>query len=159
MTEMESNPEMNQNEQLSLCLKNLFQGPSQGIENAFALILKLLEKQQQENRELQLAHVELDKQSKALFEKLKGQFEEKHENLQTKFEKDNEQLKESVEVLKKERDDLLKITENVNGKQSIFEKLLEDMKGEVKVSLFSTLSLIQGKNTVDANESKFLLFK
>jgi hypothetical protein len=133
MTEMESKERINPNERLNLCLTNLFQGPSQGIEKAFNFILELLEKQQKEHDELKSAHAEFDTRNKELVANLKREFEESNEIIQKKFEVENEQLKECVEAIRKERDDLLKDNVDIRAKQSSFENLLYDMKKEVKV--------------------------
>ncbi len=135
---MESNTQSqtaHMKEQLNLCLTNLFQVPSQSLEKAFALVLEQLDKQQNEHRELQFAHVDLERQHKELVVNLRKEFEESNIVLKQQFDKENEKLQDSVEALRKERDDLLKANDDMKDSQRTFQRILDDMKEEVKVSL------------------------
>jgi len=123
--------------QLNLCLTNLFQVPNQNIEKAFALILELLEKQQLEHRELQLAHVDLEKQHKELNSSLRKEFEESNETLKKQFDKDIGQLQESMKILRKERDDLLRANDQMKDNQCTFQKKLDEMKEDVKTMAYN----------------------
>ena len=149
-TEMESSSQIDPAEQLNFCLNNLFQGPTQGIEKAFSFILELLKKQQDEHRELQLAHLELDKKHKDLAAEVKKDSDFSNEALQDKFTADLTIVKESVEVLRKESDELSKVTDKIKNQQNDFQKLLNNMNKEVKVSfifqLHESLLYLSGSN-------------
>ena len=130
---MESNAKNDSTVNLNISLKNLFQGPTQTIENAFSYILDLLQKQQNEHHQLQLAHLEIDKRQKDLVENVKREIEVANESLYSKLVNDLESVKTSVEALKQDNNDLRQETNKVKKQQHGFQLSLDKMKKEVQV--------------------------
>lgn len=155
---MESSPQINPTEQLNFCLNNLFQGPSQGIEKAFSLILDLLKKQQDEHRELQSAHLELDKKHQDLSAKVKNDSNYSNEAFLDKFTDELNSVKESVEVLRKERDEFSDVTNEIKNQQKDFQTMLNNMNKEVKTMAYNlqleTVPDISGQDESKVEDSK-----
>lgn len=116
---------------LQSCLANLFQAPTKGIEDAFSLILDLVQSQNESN--LQTLN-KLEQRNDDLVQELKG-CKKSNEVLKTNLEHQINDLKHSITLLKDERDDLLNHKEEMNAKQRTLEKRIQEMNEEVKVRL------------------------
>ena len=139
MVKMETSPQIDLKEQLKSSLTNLFEVPTLGIERSFGFILDLLEKQQDEHYKLQLAYEDLERQNKTYVMNFKKEIEMSNEVFHQKHEKEIENLKDSFDDMKRERDQLLKLTEKMRSEHQIFGKKLGNMDEELKVSFINYL--------------------
>ena len=116
---------------LQSCLANLFQAPTKGIEDAFSLLLDLVQNQNKSN--LQTLN-KLEQRNEDLVQQVKG-CKESNEVLKTNLEFQINTLKDKITTLKDERGDLLKHNEEMDAKQRSLEKRIKEMNEEVKVRL------------------------
>ena len=114
---------------LQSCLANLFQAPTKGIEDAFKMLLDLIQNQNELKQESLL---KLEQRNDELMQEL-TKCQESNQLLKVDLERNLEVLKGSISMLKDERDDLLKQNERLNFNQSSLEKRIRQMDAEVKV--------------------------
>ena len=125
-------PSMASVKDVNSCLKDLFQGPSQGIENAFNLVLGMVNSQQQKFDMLSNEHEELRKQNETLLENMK-EIQQSSIGILEKLKK-SEAIVKTVEEVKLEARNLVDSIQGMKSKQIITEKDLHDLKEEVKVN-------------------------
>eukprot|EP00979_Chaetoceros_neogracilis_P001163 scaffold202_cov213-Chaetoceros_neogracile.AAC.7 len=122
-------------EELNACLGNLFLGPSQGIEQAFKLVLALLQQQDDKGKMFAKEHEQIKKQNQLLLENMK--------NLQDSNFVCSEKLKECEkmailhEEVALEMKQLHKSFEEIKDVQSQSANDLDEIKEEMKVMAFN----------------------
>jgi len=130
-------------EEMNACLGNLFFGPSQGIEQAFKLVLGLIQQQDEKYKSLAGEHEEVRQQNSLLLENMKGLQESSFVCL--------EKLKQSEEIVNAHQGVALEVKElqehskQIKEVQSQAGKDLDELKEEVKVMAFN-LQLDHGED-------------
>ncbi len=110
---------------LQSCLVNLFQAPTKSIEDAFALVIDLVQNQNDKNQE---SLHKFERQNDELSQQL-TKCQESNQSLKTRLD----DMYDSISILKDERDDLFKQNEHLNMKQSSLEERIIEINEEVKV--------------------------
>jgi septal ring factor EnvC (AmiA/AmiB activator) len=135
-------------EQLNTTLKNLFQVPTQGIQNAFSIILQLVQQQQNEHRQFLKSQLEIvNYKHEHLLESVKKERDLIQSNLQKQqqcqqeliftLRNDLNLMKQSVHDLITDRDELKNVTNQIQSQQQDIQQVLKNVKEEVRVSWFN----------------------
>ena len=129
-------------EEMNACLGNLFLGPNQGIEQAFKLVLGLIQQQDEKYETLAGEHEEVRQQNSLLLENMKGLQEFSFVCL--------EKMKQSEEIVNPqgvalEVKQLKEVSKEIKEVQSHTLKDLDELKEEVKCMAFN-LQLDHGED-------------
>jgi hypothetical protein len=122
-------------EELNACLGNLFLGPSQGIEQAFKLVLALLQQQDDKGKTFAKEHEQIKKQNQLLLENMKNLKDSNF--VGSEKSKECEKMAVLHEEVALEMKELHKSFEEIKDVQSQSANDLDEIKEEMKVMAFN----------------------
>ena len=122
-------------EELNACLGNLFLGPSQGIEQAFKLVLALLQQQEDKGKTFAKEHEQIKKQNQLLLENMKNLKDSNF--VGSEKSKECEKMAVLHEEVALEMKELHKSFEEIKDVQSQSANDLDEIKEEMKVMAFN----------------------
>ena len=119
---------------IELCLEDLFLGPSQGIQKAFKLVLGTIKFQQSKFDTLAEEHEKLRKENALMLESMKDLQGSYHGILD--YSKQQKAIIDTLEKMKFDSNNLIESVETIKTAQNATEVDLNGLKEEVKVRLF-----------------------
>jgi hypothetical protein len=119
---------------IELCLEDLFLGPSQGIQKAFNLVLGTMKSQQSKFDTLAEEHEKLREENALLLENMKDLQGSCNGILE--YSKQHKTMFDTLEKMKFDSNNLVESVETIKTAQNATEVDLNGLKEEVKVRLF-----------------------